>query len=262
MAATSLPDIPEIGLVFPRSPLAEAAFKYSEKHCAPLVHNHTVRSAYWALILAKKLPHVYGNPDLELVTLSCMLHDLGWASTKELLSAHKRFEVDGADLARDWLRSKLDNLTPAKEWSEDRLQRSWYAIALHTNFTLTPYTEPDVSLTSMAIGADFYGPKYAPIVAPESNVITVEEYHAVMKRFPRAGFDYNGFKGVMCDICREKPATTYDNFVGEFGRKWGPNGDGVGKEEFDKAMSDAVFASEAERSIGYLVELDKSVGSE
>lgn len=113
----------------------------------------------------------------------------------------------------------------------------------------------------MAIGADFYGPKYTPIVAPESNVITVEEYHAVMERFPRAGFDYNGFKGVMCDICREKPATTYDNFVGESARKWGPNGVGLGKEKLDAAMSDAVFASESERSISYLVELDRSMAS-
>lgn len=54
----------------------------------------TVRSAYWAL--AKELPHIYGNTDLELVTLGCILHDLGWAKTKELLSAHKRFGVDGA----------------------------------------------------------------------------------------------------------------------------------------------------------------------
>ncbi|UKZ74870.1 hypothetical protein TrVFT333_002540 [Trichoderma virens FT-333] len=256
MAITSLPDIPEFNVVFPRSSLAEAAFKYSEQHCTPLVHNHAVRSAYWALIIAKKLPQ-YANTDLELVTLSCILHDMGWATTKELLSAHKRFEVDGANIARDFIRSKLGSLTTSNDWNERRLQQSWYAIALHTSFNIVPEAEPEVALTSLGIGADFYGPKFSPGVSKES-LITVEEYHAVMKLFPRAGFDYNGFKGVMCALCREKPETTYDNFVGFFGRKWGIDGNGKGKEEFTAAMDEAAFVTHAEEIIGYLVELDKS----
>ncbi|KAL7949269.1 metal dependent phosphohydrolase [Trichoderma barbatum] len=256
MASTSLPDIPEFNIAFPRSALTEAAFKYSEQHCSPAVHHHAVRSAYWALILVKKLPQ-FADTDLELVTLSCILHDMGWASTKELLSAHNRFEVDGANIARDFIHSKLGKLTTANEWNEGRIQKSWYAIALHTTFGIVQHAEPEVVLTNLGIGADFYGPKLK-LPGGNDNLITVEEYHAVMKLFPRAGFDYDGFKGVLCALCRDKPESTYDNFTGFFGRKWGVDGNGKGREEFTAAMDEAMFVTKAEEILGYLVELDKS----
>ncbi|KAL6690907.1 metal dependent phosphohydrolase [Trichoderma pleuroticola] len=255
MTTTSLPDIPEINIVFPRSSLAEAAFKYSEQHSIPLVHNHAVRSAYWSLILAKKLPHL-ANADLELVALSCILHDMGWAKTKELLSAHKRFEVDGANIARDFIRNNLGSLATADDWNERRIQQSWYAIALHTTFSIVADAEPEVALTSLGVGADFFGPQFAP--GGIKNLITVEEYHAVVKLFPRAGFNYEGLKDVMCGLCREKPETTYDNFVGFFGRKWGIDGKGTGAEEFTAAMDNSMFATGAEKLFDYLDELDKS----
>ncbi|KAM0251253.1 hypothetical protein ACHAQJ_008286 [Trichoderma viride] len=256
MASTSLPDLPQFNITFPRSPLIEAAFKYSEQNCETVVHNHAVRSAYWALIIAKKLPQ-FANADLELVTLSCVLHDIGWATTKELLSASKRFEVDGANIARNFIRGNLGNLAGANEWNEERLQRSWYAIALHTSFSIVSDAEPDVALTSMGVGADFFGPKLA-LGAEKSDLITVEEYHAVMKLFPRAGFNFQGLKGVLCAICREKPATTYDNFVGNFGREFGIDGNGTGKEEFAAAMDEAQFVVLAKNALDYLVELDKT----
>ncbi|RFU80685.1 metal dependent phosphohydrolase [Trichoderma arundinaceum] len=257
MGSTSLPDLPQFNITFPRSPLAEAAFNYSEQNCDPLVHNHAVRSAYWALIIANKLPQ-FANIDLELVTLSCILHDMGWAATKELLSANMRFEVDGANIAREFIRNNIGHLSnTADEWNEGRIQRSWYAIALHTSISIAPYAEPEVVLTNMGIGADFFGPKFPP-GSERNDLITVEEYHAVMKLFPRAGFDFEGFKNALCTLCREKPATTYDNFVGEFGRKYGLDGNGKGKEEFSAAMDQAKFVMQAEGAINYLVELDKT----
>lgn len=260
MSPTSLPDIPELKIIFPRSPLAEAVFKYSEENCDQLVHNHAVRSAYWALILAKKIPQ-FADTDLELVTLSCMLHDMGWAATKELLSAHKRFEVDSADIARDFIRNNSGSLTSIHKWDEGRLQRSWYAIALHTSLSIVPYAEPEVALTNMGVGVDFFGPKFPPN-AEEGGLITVNEYHAVMKLFPRAGFDFQGLKGVMCTICREKPTTTYDNFVGDFGRKYGVDGDGQGKEEFAAAMDQALFVTQSEKALNYLLQLDKAASED
>lgn len=38
----------------------------------------------------------------------------------------------------------------------------------------------------------------------------------------------------MCGLCAWKPATTYDNFVGEYGVEYGLDGKGTGKEEFAK----------------------------
>lgn len=36
----------------------------------------------------------------------------------------------------------------------------------------------------------------------------------------------------MCGLCRRKPETTYDNFVGGLGREFGYDGEGEGREEY------------------------------
>jgi hypothetical protein len=181
---------------------------------------------------------------------------MGWAATKELLSASKRFEVDGANIARDFIRGNLGTLASADEWNEARLQRSWYAIALHTSYSIAPDAEPEVALTSFGVGGDFFGPKLQ-LGVEKKDLITIEEYHAVMQLFPRAGFNFQGFKGVMCALCREKPTMTYDNFVGDFGRKFGIDGNGGGREEFAAASDESQWVVKTKSSLDYLVELDK-----
>lgn len=122
------PTLPISGISLPHSPITIAAFAYTKQHTTATVYNHCVRSAYFSLILAKKLaPLAAKKPDLETVVLACVLHDMGWSSTKELLSTYKRFEVDGADIARDFV---VGYEGEGKEkWDEERVQRLWDAIA-------------------------------------------------------------------------------------------------------------------------------------
>ncbi|KAF3384261.1 hypothetical protein F1880_002178 [Penicillium rolfsii] len=229
-----LPALPEAGIVPPSSPLALKALEYAKTHCEEIVYNHAVRSGYWAIIIARKLPefHDISNHKLEMIFVSCILHDMGWANTPELLSTDKRFEVDGANIARDFLLNQKQQSNDG-HLDEATIQRVWDSIALHTTASIARYAAPEVALTHLGVTADFLGPNFP---GPDGKpLISPEEFRAVMNVFPRAGFNAEGFKKIMCGLCRTKPATTYDTFVGVLGRKYGLDGNGEGREEYIKA---------------------------
>lgn len=232
--AHSMKDIPNIGLTFRPSYMVSEALSYAGKHCDVMTYNHAVRSAYFAAIISKKLPlYLKSEVDLEAVLVSCILHDMGWAETKTLLSNDKRFEVDGADIAKEFMSSTRLKKGEDETWSEERIQRCWYAIALHTTPSIAMHSNKEVALTNLGILGDFAGPLFPGGRAEDlDSVITKEEFKAVTELLPRTGFDAEGLKGVMCGLCRDKPSTTYDNFVGQFGAEFGLDGKGAGKEKF------------------------------
>lgn len=84
-----------------------------------------MRSWLLGFIIAAKIPELQGR-DLEAHAIAAILHDLGWAETGDLVTEDKRFEVDGANAARDFLEKE------AGDWNKHRLQLVWDAIALHT----------------------------------------------------------------------------------------------------------------------------------
>jgi len=46
--------------------------------------------------------------------------------------------------------------------------------------------------------------------------MTQQQWDVIVAEYPRLGFR-DGVVELMCGLCRTKPETTYDNFVGEFG---------------------------------------------
>jgi hypothetical protein len=228
---TELPTIESINLSLPPSTLNPKALAYTKQHCTEAVTNHTIRSAYWAILISKKLPEFTTKPpNLETVVLSCLLHDLGWAKTPHLLSADKRFEVDSANLAREFIQAS------SPETNESTTQRVWDAIALHTSGSIARHAAPEVALTYLGVIADFMGPT---IRGPGDEVLIIsEEYEAVMRAFPRAGFNVDGFKGIMCWLCRTKAETTFDNWVGAFGREFGTDGLGGEREVYARTWEE------------------------
>ncbi|KAI1127978.1 metal dependent phosphohydrolase [Nemania abortiva] len=238
------PDLPISGISFPHSPITAAAFAYTKQHTTEAIYNHCVRSAYWALILAKKLaPLAAMEPDLEAVVLACVLHDMGWSFNKELLSSYKRFEIDGADLARKFVEGyKAAGAEGGESWGKERVQRVWDSIALHTMNSIAPFGSAEVATAHLGIMADFSGPKFPAnpwddptkfaTPSPAGAVITVDEFREVLRAFPYAGFGAEYAGEIFCGLCREKPVATFDNFVGDFGREYGLDGKGGGKEEY------------------------------
>jgi hypothetical protein len=122
-------------------------------------------------------------------------------------SPDKRFEVDGANAAREFLRRE------ARHWDDRRRQLVWDSIALHSTMSIARHKEPEVALCNMRIFADFTDPQFP------GGLIVKDEYNAVIKELPLCDFK-EGVKKLMCGLCIHKPETTYDNFVKDFGDRF------------------------------------------
>src|SRR5271170_2512612 len=142
------PPLPTSSITIPSTPLTLSALAYSRTHISPSTLNHCLRSTAFALLIARKLPP-YNATNPETITLSTLLHDMGWATTKALLSKDKRFEVDGANIARDFLTAKFAEgqhySVPGDE--PHRTQLIWDAIALHTTPSIALHKQPEVAVT-------------------------------------------------------------------------------------------------------------------
>lgn len=223
------PDFPTTPLgsvLLPSTSLVRAAYAYIHQNTSPAVANHTIRSAFFALILHKKIPVLAAKADTETLVLATLLHDLGWSKTPELVSADKRFEVDGANVATEFVRSKALRLGEVEgegegsnRWDEPRLQSLWYAIALHTTMSIAMHAEPLTRLTAMAITADFRGPNLPFDVPGLAQLITPDEFTDIIRAYPRLGFK-DQLREIMCGLCRRKPEATFDNFAADYGRKY------------------------------------------
>ncbi|KAI3327574.1 metal dependent phosphohydrolase [Xylariaceae sp. AK1471] len=266
MSSSPFPYMPISDVSFPHSPITIAAFAYTKQHTTEAVYNHCVRSAYWSLILAKKLAPLQAASqnnkiDFELVVLACILHDMGWSFNKELLSTWKRFEIDGADLARRFVEGyKRDGGEGGGKWDEKRVQGVWDAIALHSTTSIAPFGSAEVATAHLGIIADFVGPRFPsdPWADPSTRsqspgaVITVEEFREVVRAFPYAGFGEESAKEIFCGLCRDKSVSTFDNFVGTFGREFGLDGKGGGREEYVEKMKMATSPDNFTGQFGYL----------
>ncbi|KAJ9614066.1 hypothetical protein H2200_002202 [Cladophialophora chaetospira] len=227
-AQSFFPPLPITGITFPTSPLLESALAYTKEHTSPSIVNHCLRSAAFALLLAPRVESLGDEYiDLELVVYSCIMHDLGLGTTKAFLSPDKRFEVDSANLVRQFLREH-----DKAKWDKHRLQLSWDAIALHTTRSIAHYKEAEVALVQFGISADFAGPNFPP-----EGIISIAEYEEIATTFPRLGFK-DQLTDIMCGLCRDKPHTTFDNIAGEYGRNFGIDGKGTGREEYTKQWAE------------------------
>jgi hypothetical protein len=195
------------GVTIPDTPLITATLAFARAHSDDFAYNHIIRSMLLGFIITDKIPEI-ASRDREVHAVAALLHDIGWDPTGELVSKDKRFEVDGANAARDFLRRE------APSWDKHRVQLVWDAIALHTTGSIVFHKEAEVQACSYGIWADFQGPDRV-----YGGLLTWDEYNVVVKEFPRLDLMAN-LKNVMCHICITKPETTYDNTVGEWGDKY------------------------------------------
>src|ERR1700682_5186745 len=80
-----------------------------------------------------------------------MFHDMGL--TRRHSSAHERFEVDGANAARDFLRSH--------GIAQQDIDTVWPSIALHTTPGPPQHMHPVVALVTAGVEMDVLGLTYA-----------------------------------------------------------------------------------------------------
>lgn len=100
--------------------------------------------------------------------VAAILHDLGFDKNPNstIVSPDRRFEVDGAIAARNFIRAHSDG----RGWEERRVQLVWDAIALHGDQRIALFKEPDIAMVSRGIAMDFSGPNLG---------VTEQEYNRV-----------------------------------------------------------------------------------
>src|SRR5271163_1389541 len=185
------------GIKVTDTPLVRDAVELSRSSLEPYLFNHVMRSWLFGILLSEGAELA---PDPELLAVSAVLHDLGLT---DRYTAEDRFEVDGANAARAFLKER--------SISTQQTQVVWDAIALHTTPTIALHKEPEVVMTHSGIAVDVLGAGL--------DRISQEKQQAILTAFPRLAFK-DGLKGCLCNVVRQKPITAVDNILRDFGIRY------------------------------------------
>jgi HD superfamily phosphodiesterase len=154
-------------ITIPDSRLARETTDLIRSVESDLLYNHSLRVFAFGALQGERQGLKY---DPELLYVGAMFHDIGLVEGHR--SAHDRFEVDGANAARDFLRSH--------GVEADRVRVVWDAIALHTTPGIPQHKEPEVALVTAGVELDVLGLGY--------DDITPEARDAVLAAYPRVDF--------------------------------------------------------------------------
>ena len=204
------------GIKVPDTALVRDAIDLSRSLLEPFLFNHVMRSWLFGISLSEAAEV---TPDAELLAVAAILHDLGLT---ERYTAENRFEVDGANAAREFMKDR--------GISAQKTQVVWDAIALHTTPTLALHKEPEVVMTHSGIAVDVLGAGL--------DRIPQEKQRAILTAFPRLAFK-DEFKGCLCNVVRQKPMTAIDNILRDFGIR---NVEGFTPPNFADLVAGAPFS--------------------
>jgi hypothetical protein len=183
----------------PDTPLVTGAIEFAREHSEPYLFNHVMRSWLFATLLAEQKGMPY---DAEVLAVSALLHDIGLS---EAMAGSLRFEVEGANAAREFVRGfGVD---------ERRTQLIWDSIALNSTPSICLHKEVEAALCTLGVGLDWGGWGYDAI--PAARIARIVE------EFPRLQMKER-FKQAICGLCVHRPETTYDNFARDFGEGFVP----------------------------------------
>jgi hypothetical protein len=178
------------GVRIPDSKLAREITELVRDTESPLLFHHSSRVYYFGA-LAGKHRHLIFDP--ELLYAGAMFHDMGL--TAKHSSTGERFEVDGANAARDFLRS---HRIPQAD-----VDAVWTAIALHTTPGIPGHMHPVVALVTAGVEMDVLGLTYAEYSDAERN--------AVADAHPRSRNFKEDIIQAFYDGIKHKPETTFGN---------------------------------------------------
>ena len=184
----------------PDSSLVRDVIELARESSEPYLFNHVVRSWLFSTALAKKAK---APVDLEVLAVATLLHDLGL--TERYSSDTDRFEVDGANAARAFLHSR--HLTASD------IQLVWDAIALHSTRSIAVHKEPVVAFCHHGVQVDISGLQF--------ELIDRAVREQILHEYPRLSLK-SRLTSCLCAVVRRKPATTFDNFLHDFGDRYVP----------------------------------------
>jgi hypothetical protein len=160
-----------------------------------LLFQHSTRVYFWAALTGRRKSLIF---DPELLYVAAMFHDVGL--TQSYRESQLRFEVDGANAARDFLRSH--------GLSEGDVDKVWMAVALHTTPGIPEHMHPEIALVQAGAGMDVAGRGYEHFSDAQRD--------AVIAAHPR-GDDFNNH---MIDAfyqgMKHRPGSTFGTFNDDF----------------------------------------------
>lgn len=178
------------GIRVPDSKLARQATDLLREHGGPLLLAHSMRVYLFGALQGRDRGWAV---DHELFYVGSMFHDLGL--TAKYRSRDHRFEVDGANAARDFLRSNgIDEASAGLVWD---------AIALHTTPEIPWHKNPEIALLNGGAAMDVIGRGFDEVPPADRD--------GVLAAYPRAGFTC-GIVRAFVDGLADKPATAFGTF--------------------------------------------------
>src|SRR5271168_2715655 len=178
------------GVTIPDSQLAREITDIVRDTASPLLFHHSSRVYYFGALAGK---HRGLKFDPELLYAGAMFHDMGLPLAHT--SAHERFEVDGANAARDFLASH--------GIAERDIEVVWTAIALHTTPGIPQHMHPVIALVTAGVEMDVLGIAFSEF--------TEAERQAVVDAHPRTDHFKEDIIQTFYDGIKHKPETTFGN---------------------------------------------------
>jgi hypothetical protein len=187
------------GVSVPDTAMIAGALEYAQRLSEPYLFNHAMRSWLFAARIGQ-LKNI--DCDQEVVAVGTILHDVGLTAG---VSGPNRFEVNGADAARSFIKER--------GFSDRRSQLIWDLVALNSTPSIALHKEAEVALGTMGIGLDWGG--FGLEVIPSAEIAEI------VGAFPRLKMKHE-FAETCRHLVARRPETSYDNFLRDFGERFVP----------------------------------------
>ena len=178
------------GVTIPDSKMAREVTELVHATENSLLFNHSSRVYYFSAATGKRKGLAF---DAELLYVSAMFHDMGL--TPKHSSSADRFEVDGANAAREFLRQH--------RISQQDIDTVWTSIALHTTPGIPHYMHPVVALLTNGVEMDVLGIAYSDF--------SDADRQAIVDAYPRTEHFKEDIIQAFYDGIKGKPETTFGN---------------------------------------------------
>src|SRR5579859_4564385 len=178
------------GIRIPDSKMARDLTQLIRDTESDLLFHHSTRVYLFGALTGQRKGLKY---DPELLYVGAMFHDIGL--TERYRQSQLRFEVDGANAARDFLRSY--------GVPETDVEMVWDAIALHTTPGIPQYKKPVVALVTAGVEMDVLGLAY--------DEFTDDQRKLVVAAHPRGERFKEGIIEAFAQGTIKKPQTTFGN---------------------------------------------------
>src|SRR6202049_3167563 len=207
------------GIRIPDTALCNAAVDVLESWSPAFLCSHCLRTYIFGSLAVRGIGR--SVVDEEAAFCGAVLHDLGLVAPYR---GDNRFEVDGAEAARDFcIKHQL---------SPERADVVWQAIALHTSPGISTRRGGEIPLVHLGAGLDFLGLGLDQ-VPPQ----VLEE---ILEKYPRMKFK-SQFRDLLVEHCQHNPAAQVLTWTDDVARSAGCTLHGKAIPTASQIMSAAPF---------------------